>query len=94
MDTGVEEIIMTEKDIYDKIDVLNKILWDDRALRPSIEAWLSNFQNDEKKQALYLLSRCMYFNHESTRYLLKALYRDKYRTPIIQMIRYCFKKCV
>ena len=33
-----------EKDIYDKIDILNRILWDERALRPSIEAWLSNFK--------------------------------------------------
>jgi len=87
MDTGVQEVEMTEKDIYDKIDILNRILWDERALRPSIEAWLSNFKAEEQKQALYLLSRCMYFNHESTRYLLKALYRDKYRTPIIQEIR-------
>lgn len=89
MDTRIQKIEQdTEKEIYNTIDILNKILWDGSVLKPTILDWLSNFkEDDEKKQALYLLSRCMYFNLSSTRYLLKALYRDKYRTPIIQEIR-------
>ncbi len=77
-----------EKEIYNNIDTLNRILWDGKVLKPTIIDWLSNFKGeDEKKQALYLLSKYMYFNQASIRYLLKALYRDKYRTPIIQEIR-------
>lgn len=88
MDTGVQEVEMTEKEIYENIDILNRILWDGKVLKPNILEWLENFSGeDEKEAALYLLSRCMYFNHANTRYLLKALFRDKYRTPIIQEIR-------
>lgn len=88
MDTGVQKKEITEKDIYENIDILNRILWDGRVLKPTIQVWLSNFSDkDERDAALYLLSRCMYFNQASTRYLLKALFRDKYRTPILQEIR-------
>ena len=63
MDISVQEI-EKEKEIYDNIDVLNKVLWDGKVLKPTILEWLDNFKNDEeKKVALYLLSRCMYFNH-------------------------------
>ena len=88
MDIGVQEVEKTEKEIYDNIDILNKTLWDGRALKPIIQEWLSNFSGKEEQDAaLYLLSRCMYFNQSNTRYLLKGLYRDKYRTPILKEIR-------
>lgn len=77
-----------KKALYDKIDTLNGILWENRALRPSIDEWLKNFESDEEKEeALFLLSNCMYFSNASIRAILKALYRDKYRAPIIQQIR-------
>ena len=88
MDTGVQKVEITEKEIYENIGILNKILWDGRVLKPTILDWLDNFSgNEEKEAALYLLSRCMYFNHSNTRYLLKGLFRDKYRTPILKEIR-------
>ena len=91
MDTGVQEIEnMEDREryaIYNKIDILNSILWDNRVLKPWIEDWLGNFKEDERDDALYLLSKCMYFNNASIRAILRALYRDKYRTPIIQAIR-------
>lgn len=74
---------------YDKqIEVLNSTLWEYRALRPRIDEWLANFDNDQERDyALYLLSRLMYFSSSNIRNLLKALYRDLYRYPIIQEIR-------
>lgn len=74
---------------YDKqIEVLNSTLWEYRALRPRIDEWLANFDNDQERDyALYLLSRLMYFSSSNIRNLLKALYRDLYRYPIIQGIR-------
>lgn len=74
---------------YDKqIEVLNSTLWEYRALRPRINEWLANFNTDlEREYALYLLSRMMYFSSSNIRNLLKALYRDLYRYPIIQEIR-------
>lgn len=50
-----------EEKLYNKIDTLNSILWDNRALRPLIEDWLKNFKAEERDSALYLLSRCMFF---------------------------------
>ena len=88
MGISIQKREITEKEIYENIDILNKILWDGRVLKPTIQEWLSNFSGKEEQDAaLYLLSRCMYFNQVNTRYLLKGLFRDKYRTPILKEIR-------
>lgn len=74
--------------LYKKIQTLNDILWDNRALRPFIGDWLKNFrEEEEREEALFLLSKCMYFGHSSIRALLRELYRDKYRSTVIQEIR-------
>lgn len=74
---------------YDKqIEVLNSTLWEHRALRPRIDEWLDNFKTDQEREySLYLLSRLMYFSSSNIRSLLKALYRDLYRYPVIEQIR-------
>ena len=74
---------------YDKqIEILNSTLWESRALRPRVDEWLSNFATDtEKEYALYMLSRLMFFNSSNIRHLLKSLYRDLFRYPIIEEIR-------
>lgn len=74
---------------YDKqIEVLNSTIWEYRALRPKIDEWLANFAtNQERDYALYMLSRLMYFSSSNIRNLLKALYRDLYRYPVIEQIR-------
>lgn len=77
----------TEK-LYKKIQMLNDILWDNRVLKPSIEEWLKNFEEEEERdEALYLLSKCMYFGHSNIRAILRSLYRDKFRATLIQEIR-------
>lgn len=77
----------TEK-LYKKIQTLNDILWDNRALKPSIEEWLKNFEEgEEREEALFLLSKCMYFGHSNIRAILRSLYRDKFRATVIQEIR-------
>jgi hypothetical protein len=71
-----------------KIKILNETLWDNKVLNPSIEKWLSNFSIDkEKLHALYLLSKFMYFGAVPIRTLIKSLYRDLYRYPLIELIR-------
>lgn len=70
------------------INTLNSTIWENRTQGPKIVEWLSNFDNDDEKEiALHLLSRVMYFNSSCIRHLLKALYRDVYRYPIIKRIR-------
>lgn len=76
-----------EKKCLKNIEVLNETLWEKRVLEPEIKAWLSNFEQKDQLYALYLLSKMMYFNASSIRNLLKALYRDLYRYPIIKKIR-------
>ena len=71
-----------------QIKTLNETLWDNRALQPKIDAWLSNFKTEtEKEYALFLLSKLMYFNASNIRRLLQMLYKDLFRYPIIEDIR-------
>jgi hypothetical protein len=76
-----------------KIKVLNERIWEDRARMPAINAWLSNFTGQsaavdiERKHALHILAHFMYFGSRETRALLKSLFRDAYRYPIIETIR-------
>lgn len=79
---------ITKEDIYKRIEILNFTLWENRAFKTHIEAWLNNFQNEsDQDYALYMLSRMMYFGADNIRNLLKSLYRDKIRYPLIRDIR-------
>ena len=81
-------MFLTKDEIYKRIEVLNFTLWENRAFKTHIEEWLSNFKNEnDKDYALYMLSRMMYFSAANIRNLLKTLYRDKIRYPIIREIR-------
>lgn len=76
-----------------KIKVLNERVWENRAEWPLVEDWLNNFTglkepaDVEKLHALYLLSKFMYFGDRETRALLRAMFRDAYKYPIIAEIR-------
>lgn len=81
-------MIITIDKLYKKIQTLNFTLWENRAFREHIDEWLDNFENgQERDYALYILSRMMYYSAANIRHLLKSLYRDKFRYPIIQEIR-------
>lgn len=85
-----ERLTKTDEIIYlwEKINNLNGMLWDNRLSRDSILEWLDNFKDeDEKDAALFLLSKFVFFNKHSIKMLLVALYRDLYRYPIISRIR-------
>ena len=76
-----------------KIKTLSETVWERRAREPAITEWLDNFAAsnpsapDERMHALFLLSNFMYFGSRQIRELLKALYRDLYRYPILETIR-------
>jgi hypothetical protein len=77
-----------EDQLYRKVKVLNETTWEHRANRPSIDRWLGNFSDSkEKTHALFLLSQFMYFGSLQMRELLKCLYRDLYKCPVIDKIR-------
>lgn len=83
-----------EDDLIRKIKVLNDTIWEQRAKQPYIDRWLDNFlppaappSPNERLHALYLLSNFLYFGGREMRELLKSLFRDKYKYPIVQSIR-------
>lgn len=76
-----------KKDLLNKIKVLNETTWESRSGNKKIESWLSNFEEDEQIQVLFLLSRFMYFGSIQMRNLLKSLYRDLFKYRIIERIR-------
>lgn len=73
---------------WKQIKVLSETLWENRAMGNKVERWLENFDDDdEKKWALFLLSKMMYFNASNIRLLLKNLYENLFRYPLIREIR-------
>ncbi|MDR1739864.1 MAG: hypothetical protein LBR45_03820 [Bacteroidales bacterium] len=80
--------IEAQEKLKAKIKDLNETLWDYKALQPNLEKWLANFSNEKEQfHALYLLSKFMFFGDVPMKKLLKSLYRDLYRYPIIDNIR-------
>lgn len=81
------------EDLKRKIKVLNESIWERRAPWPVVEDWLTNFSGQredadtEKLHVLYLLGQFMYFGSRETRALLRAMFRDDYRYPIVESIR-------
>lgn len=82
-----------EEQLYTKLKILDQKLWGGRIGRPEIDRWLDNFNDEqgadakERLHALYLLSQFIYFSDREMRELMKAVYRDLYRYPIVEGIR-------
>lgn len=81
-------------DLLAKIKLLNDSIWDRRVSESQIDDWLATFrvgahgtEEDRTLHALYLLSQFMYFGHRQMRELMRVLFRDLYRYPIIEKIR-------
>jgi hypothetical protein len=76
-----------------KIKTLSESIWDKHATEPEISDWLSNFTgrssdtSTEQLHALYLLSNFIYFGSRQIRELLRAVFRDLYKYPIVELIR-------
>jgi hypothetical protein len=79
--------------LINKLKTLDETIWERRVSLPHIEAWLDNFAPDvpgkpsERLHGLYLLGQFMYFGDRQIRELLKAIFRDLYKYPIIEEIR-------
>ncbi len=85
------EILKNE--LINKIKILKETVWEAKITEATLTRWLNNFcgrcmeDENEKIHALYLLSQFLYFGNREMRELLKALYRDLYKYPIIADIR-------
>lgn len=82
-----------KRELISKIKILNESIWENTIPFVRLERWLSNFSEDpgatvdEQTHALHLLSQFLYLGQREIRALLKALFRDLYRYPIIASIR-------
>jgi hypothetical protein len=83
----------TEERLKKKLRNLNETIWERRAGMGQIQLWLDNFKDDinispsERMHALYILARFTFFSEIQIKELLKSLYRDLYKYPIISSIR-------
>ncbi len=101
MDTGVEEELNVKKRLesrdsnrYDalerKIKILHANAWRDKWAWDSDQysKWLSNFnEGEEKLNAMFLLSKFMYFDNDTIRELMIRVFEDLYKRPIVYSIR-------
>jgi hypothetical protein len=83
-----------QDELRTKIKNLSETIWEGKAREPQLNAWLDNFAtsaNGSKDEctlhALYLLSQFMYFGNRQMRELMRVLFRDLYRYPIVEQIR-------
>jgi len=85
----------TREDLIRRLKMLSERLWEGRCKRPDIDAWLNNFDGrhcggdseKERLHALHLLAHVSYFGLPEIRVLLRAMYRDLFRYPIVQKLR-------
>ena len=85
-------MLIREK-LEEKIRVLSRFVWEGRAGGQVVADWVSQFSDDanvedsEQLHALFLLSHFLYFGQDELRFLLKSLYRDYIRAPMLRAIR-------
>lgn len=63
-------------------------IWRDQR-HEDYQSWLNNFRDSDRERlnALFLLSKFIYFGNLEIKALLKAVYRDLYKYPIVEQIR-------
>jgi hypothetical protein len=75
--------------LLETIKTLNSTVWENRVQRPRIDSWLNGFSggDDERLNALFLLSQMIYFGDNEIREALRSIYRDLFRYPIVAHLR-------
>ena len=85
--------VAIREDLEEKIKMLSRYIWESRAEGQVVSDWLSQFschpdvEDDEQIHALFLLSHFLYFGQDELRFLLKSLYRDFIKAPMLRRIR-------
>jgi hypothetical protein len=85
--------MLDEESLRRKIRRLDEAVWERRVPGHSLDDWLNSFSPsnhngiDERLQMLYLLSNFLYFGVREIRHLLRVLFDDLCRRPILRDIR-------
>ena len=84
----------TRLELLGRIKTLSERIWESRCREPDISRWLENFDGSalgkieqERDHALHLLAHVTYFGLRELRVLLRAMYRDYFRYPLMQRVR-------
>lgn len=91
----MEALKSMAKDILEKkVRIFTETIWKDKIEDGLLGKWLENFnhadldiRNQERLNALYLLSKFLYYGNKETREMLRCIYRDKFQYKVIQKIR-------
>jgi hypothetical protein len=93
MDSSFQkELDMYEK-LKQKILILSDKAWERRIDWPIVQRWLENFsgkyatKDEEQLHALYLLTQTMYFGQTLIREMLRSVFANLFRYPLIIKIR-------
>lgn len=84
---------MDREEIERRLRILIRQAWDNEIDWDTVGSWLQNFDGqvfDKEKEellTLFSLTRFMYFSKRMMREMLRSLYRDQFRAPLIQRIR-------
>jgi hypothetical protein len=82
-----------EEDLVIEVLRLSRSAWSGVVNDADIARWLENFEgevrsrDDERLQALHVLRHFTYFGAQEVRELLRSMYRDLFRYPLVQEIR-------
>ena len=93
IDDGPGIGLSLEERLRGKVRVLSSLVWEQAVEDEDLERWLENFRGEvcdaetERLLALHLLTHFTYFGVREIRVLLRSLYRDHLRYPIVQSIR-------
>lgn len=81
-------MLTSYQDLYKVVKTLAEALWEDRVSDRTIQLWLGNFTDDaERWLALHLLAHFSYFGQREVKQMLRALYRELVRYPMVQRVR-------
>lgn len=89
----IHEIELLKEELLEKILILRQTTWYDRDIKmPEIEQWINQFNSGtdpgfEQLQLIFLLSNFNYFGRREIREMLKSIYRDLFKYPLIEKIR-------
>lgn len=85
----MEKEVSLKETLEKKVIAYYTDIWNDIRDK-NYQQWLDNFSGGEEERlhALYLLSKFTYFGNVEIREMLKAVYRDLYKYPIIEQIRH------
>lgn len=81
------EELPDEDQLRENINIYFHSIWREKWHENLLENWLSNFTSDQRLNMLYLLSKFMYFGNNEIREILRSIYRDLFKYPIIEQIR-------